>query len=448
MSVNLGETFRSLPTGFLLGVSTSAYQIEGAWNSDGKGESIWDRFAHTPGRVRNGDTGDVACDHYGRWAEDLDLIAAAGLDAYRFSIAWTRILPNGTGAINVAGLDFYDRLVDGCLDRGVEPWPCLYHWDLPQRLADRGGWIERDSVGWFADYAHEVVRRLGDRCSHFVLFNEPSRFTSYGYLLERHPPMLSDPSAYGAALHHVNLATAEGLHAVRAESPAAKIGTVLALDLVVPVSESDADREAAALADVVINWSFVNPITSGGYPAQLQSWVEPHVLPGDQSRLQAQLDWVGVNYYTRLAVAADPTEPGGIVHRPTPGVPLTHSGWEVAPEGMQQVLDATATAFPDTPIYATECGISLDESPGPEGRVDDTERIEFIARHLEEVAAAHGRGIDLRGFFVWTLVDNLEWADGFEQRFGLVHLDRTNLDRTPKKSYAWLQDSIRRFKGE
>lgn len=331
------------PDSFIFGASTAAYQIEGAWDADGKGESIWDRFSHTPSRVRNGDTGDVACDHYHRFGQDFDLAKLAGMQACRFSLTWTRLFPDGTGARNEAGFAFYDRLVDGCLERGLDPWPCLYHWDLPQTLQDRGGWAARDSIGWYVDYA-TAAERPKDRCRKLVLFNEPRMFTLLGYQYGVHAPGLKDPHAYGAAIHHVNLATADGLRCLRDVAPQAELGTVLALNWFAPQSARPEDRTAAAMADALMNRAFADPLFFGRYPEQALPLVEPHVRGGDRDRLAARVDFLGISHYTRTMIAAPcPDDPGAagagfVWKRPAQGVPTTAFGWEIYPDGMRDIL--------------------------------------------------------------------------------------------------------------
>lgn len=418
----------TFPPGFLWGAATAAYQIEGAWDADGKGESIWDRFSHTPGNVADGDTGDVACDHYHRFAEDLDLARAAGMQVYRFSIAWTRLFPDGTGAANAAGFDFYDRLVDACLERGIAPWPCFYHWCLPQALEDRGGWASRDSAAWYADYVRAVAARLADRVEAFVLFNEPSVFTSFGYLMGVHAPGRRDAAAFGAAVHNVNRATAVGARAVRDVAPAAMLGTVLALNHAVAADPANAaDVDAAATATDVLNAAFGDPVFLGRYPDLALPFVAPHIAEGDMAMLPTRLDFLGINHYTRFRVRAD--RAGGFrLARTPPELPTTAMGWEIWPEGMTRILEWAKARWGDLPLYVTENGMATT------GGLDDGDRIDFLARYI---AAALDADVDLRGYLVWSLTDNFEWAEGFAKRFGLVEIDYASQQRSTRRSHAW-----------
>jgi beta-glucosidase len=429
---------RAFPESFLFGASSAAYQIEGAWNLDGKGEGIWDRFCRTPGKVENGDTGDVACDHYHRWAEDLDLIRDAAMTVYRFSVNWTRILPDGIGRINEAGLAFYDRLVDGCLERGIDPWPCFYHWDYAQALQEKGGWANRDSIDWYLELVTAVTRRIGDRARHFALFNEPSMFTALGYLIGSHAPGLQDASRYGAATHHVNLATAAGARLVREIAPGAQVGTVLALNHAIPATDAPEDAAAAAWFDAVLAGSFIDPAFAGAYPAALEPFVAPHVRPGDLEACRARLDWVGLNHYTRGFIAAAPGTPTGFRFvRPPSDAPRTDMGWEVYPQGMYDAIARLAGVCGGLPIYITENGGAFAGDPDAEGRIRDTGRIALLDGYLRAVALAIADGFDVRGYMVWSILDNFEWAHGYRMRFGLVHVDYQTLKRTPRESYRW-----------
>jgi beta-glucosidase len=431
-----------LPNHFRFGTSTASYQIEGAWNQDGKGESIWDRFSHTPGKVKNGDTGDVACDHYRRFEADLDLAAGAGMRIYRFSIAWTRLFPQGTGARNAAGFDFYDRLVDACLARGLEPWPCFYHWDLPQALQDRGGWANRDSAAWYADYAAAAAERLKDRAPRFVMFNEPSIFTTLGHLFGIHAPGLRDMAAYGAGVHHVNLATAEGLRRLRGVAPAAELGTVLALNVYAPATESVEDRAAAAYAEALMNRNFADPLFFGCYPEAALPVVGPHIRDGDLDALRERVDFLGVNHYSRTRIAHSPKS-GMSWLPPEPGAPVTAFNWEIWPQGMRDILVWVRDTYGDVPLYVTENGMAGAEVRGPDGRIDDQDRIDYLRGYIGAVAGAIEAGVDVRGYLVWSLIDNFEWAEGNAMRFGLIETDYATLERRPKRSYDWYADVAR-----
>jgi beta-glucosidase len=440
---------REFPKDFVFGASTAAYQIEGAWNLDGKGESIWDRFSHTPGKVANGNTGDVACDHYHRYAEDLDLAAAANMSAYRFSLNWSRILPDGVGRVNGAGLDFYERLIEACLARGLSPWPCFYHWDYAQILQDRGGWANRDSVAWYLEFVDVVTRRFADRVTHLVLFNEPSMFTALGYLWGTHAPGLRDESLYGAAVHHVSLATGAGAALVKQIAPRAQVGTVLAINQAYPASDTPADRAACARVDAILNGGFLDPLFGEPYPEPLRAVVAPYVHNGDMAQLQAPLDFIGVNTYTRSAVKAqgDGAEP---LSAPPGFTPLDRSlkrttmNWAIDPLAIYESLARVAGKPKRLPIYVTENGGSFEDVVGTDGRVRDADRIALLDGYLEQVARARADGIDVRGYLIWSLLDNFEWAHGYDRRFGLIHVDYDTLKRTPKDSYHWYAEVARR----
>lgn len=433
------------PDGFLWGCSTSAYQIEGAADVDGRGASVWDTFCRTPGKVLNGDTGDVACDHYHRYREDVDLMAKAGMAAYRFSVSWPRVLPAGTGASNPTGLDFYDRLVDEVLRRGIEPWPCLYHWDLPQALQDKGGWTNREIAGWFADYAQLVAGRLGDRVKHWVMLNEPSVVAIFGHGVGSHAPGLTGRANCVAALHHQNLAQGAALQALRAAGRGWSLGTVLSVQPVRPVGGLEANQPAAALWDAVWNRSGLDPLFLGRYPDLLARDVEPLVRPGDLEVIRQPVDFLGVNYYSRMHQQPDPGGLFGTGFGPAPeGVKRTAMGWPVEPGGLTEMLLDLRERYGNPPVYVTENGADYVDRVGPEGMVEDAERIAFIRDHLLAAHEALARGANLKGWLVWTLLDNFEWADGYARHFGLVQVDRRAMTRTPKASYHWYADVVRR----
>ncbi len=434
----------AFPSGFVWGVSTAAYQIEGAAREDGRGPSIWDTFSHEPGRVANGHTGDVACDHYHRWVEDLDLIEALGVGAYRFSVSWSRWLPDGRGRVNRTGVAFYDRLVDALHERGVEPWLCLYHWDLPQALQDAGGWSNRDVVEWFGDYASAVMAVLGDRVRHVAMVNEPNVAGLLGHLLGVHAPGQSDLTTYAAATHHLNLATGATLARLRGEHPRGALGTILNLQPVLAEGDSDEDRAAADLLDAVWNGNHLEPLVSGRYPAVMEAMLAGVVRDGDAERIAQPLDWFGLNLYSQLRVAADPTSLIGLrLVDPPEDAETTAMGWEVAPEALsRQLVDAKAR-LGDVPIVVTENGAAYRDRPGPDLEVDDLRRTRYLERHVREVEAARAAGVDVRGYFVWSLLDNFEWHEGYAKRFGLVYVDYATQRRMPKRSYRWYQRLIR-----
>ncbi|MDF2704416.1 MAG: beta-glucosidase [Nonomuraea muscovyensis] len=434
---------------FLWGTATAAYQIEGATGEDGRGPSVWDTFAHEPGRVRDGHTGDVACDHYHRWREDVALMSELGAGAYRFSISWPRVLPEGIGAPNPQGLDFYDRLVDGLLAAGITPVPTLFHWDLPQALQDRGGWLNRDVAGWFADYAAVVAERLADRVRMWITLNEPFVHMAFGYGMGIHAPGQALLLGALPVAHHQLLGHGLAVRALRAAG-AEQVLLTNNCTPVRPASGSPQDVAAADAYDVLHNRLFADPVLLGRYPDLSAYGVDAPddalgVRDGDLATIAAPLDGLGVNYYnpTRIAAPAG-AEPGlpfadvGITGHPT-----TAFGWPVVPDGLRELLtglrDRYGAALP--PIYVTENGCSQPDELTPEG-VDDQERIAFLRDHIAAMERARAEGVDVRGYFVWSLLDNFEWAEGYHQRFGLVHVDFATQRRTPKASFRWYRDFL------
>ncbi len=442
----------SFPPGFTWGAATASFQIEGGAKDDGKGESIWDRFCRTPGKVLNGDTGDVACDHYHRWQSDITLMQSLGLKAYRFSIAWPRILPlgGGTGRKNPAGLDFYSRLVDGLLGAGIEPFVTLYHWDLPQALQDRGGWPVRESADAFAEYAELVARRLGDRVKRWMTVNEPWVSAIMGYYTGEHAPGHADMREAMAAAHHLLLGHGWAVPIIRRDSPGCQVGIALNLSPQVPASPSDADAEAARFIDGANNRWFLDPISGRRYPqdvVEALSAREGILLdfdrPGDQDAIAAPLDFVGINYYTRGIVRSDEiperkNEPRTVLPNPNP----TDMGWEVYPEGLYQLLIRLKKDYQFPAYYITENGAAYPDTIGPEGRVDDPRRVSYLREHFSAAAQAIGEGVPLKGYFVWSLTDNFEWAYGYTKRFGIVYVDYPTQQRTPKASAGWYRRVI------
>lgn len=417
---------------FLFGVATAAYQIEGG-QTDGRGSSIWDTFAATPGNTKNGESGRVACDHYNRWRDDLDLIAAGGFGAYRFSFAWPRLLPEGAGRVNEKGIAFYDRLIDGMLERGIRPFATLYHWDLPSSLQDRGGWMNRDISGWLADYATLVARRFGDRLATIATLNEPWCTAYVGHLAGRHAPGYRDLRACARAMHHVLLAHGTAIDALRAEGTAAQLGIVTVLKDMQAATSSAEDAAATRLEDALFNRWYMDGLFKAQYPEDLVQLLAPY-LPerwqDDLAVVARPLDWVGINYYTRQICAADPSVPLWQTRRVDGDRERNNLGWEIYPEGLTHVLERVKREYTPLPIYVTENGITED---------DDTRRVDFYERHLIALREAQRRGVDVRGFFAWSLLDNYEWAEGYAPRFGLVHTDYATLARTPKGSYRAFQ---------
>ncbi|MFE9872182.1 GH1 family beta-glucosidase [Micromonospora sp. NPDC005686] len=433
------------PAGFRWGVSTSAYQIEGATTADGRGPSIWDTFAREPGRVADASTGDPACDHFHRYAEDTTLLAGLGVSAYRFSLAWPRIQPVGSGPANAAGLDFYDRLVDGLLAAGVDPVATLFHWDLPQPLEDAGGWLNRDTSARFAEYADLAAARLGDRVKLWITLNEPFIHMSMGYGMGVHAPgrmLLFD--AFPVA-HHQLLGHGLAVSALRARttSPVAIANNYSPVRL---AGDTDADRAAAAAYDALHNLLFTDPLLGRGYPDA--PGVDPALVrDGDLDVLAAPIDVLGVNYYNPTGIRApeaDSPLPFDIV--PLDGYPRTAFDWPVAPDGLRELLLQLHERYGDAlpPIQITESGCAYDDAPDADGRVHDPERIAYLDGHIRAVRDAMAEGVPVTGYFVWSLLDNWEWAEGFTKRFGLVHVDFDTQRRTPKSSYTWLRDLVRR----
>ncbi len=429
------------PNGFVWGAATAAYQIEGAHNEDGRGPSIWDTFSHTPGKILGGDTGDVACDHYHRYPEDIALMRELGLGAYRFSVAWSRIFPSGSGQPNPAGLDFYKRLVAALRQENIEPFLTLYHWDLPQALQDAGGWANRDTAKRFGDYAHTLAVALGDEVHRWITLNEPWVAAFLGHLTGEHAPGVRDLRTALAAAHHLLLAHAEAVPALRAESgPGDEIGITLNLAPVEPAGDSHADAEAAERFDGYLNRWFLDPVFRGAYPDDLLHWygdAMPEIDPGDLGRIAAPIDFLGVNYYFRSLVRHDPT--AGPLQAATvtpPGRPLTALGWEIYPPGLNDILSRVHRDYAPTALHVTENGAAFPDRL-VDGRVDDPDREAYLHGHLLEAYRAIEAGVPLRGYFAWSLLDNFEWAFGYSRRFGLVYVDYPTQVRTIKRSGRW-----------
>ncbi len=438
------------PDGFLWGASTSAYQIEGAWNQDGKGESIWDRFTHQPYRVQHGQTGDVACDHYRRMPQDVAMMRELGLQAYHFSIAWTRVLPEGRGQVNQKGLDFYERLVDRLLEAGIVPNVTLNHWDYPQSLMDLGGWVNRDSAAWFADYAGAVFARLGDRVPFWVTHNEPwvCAFLGYGYGV--HAPGLHDFSKAYQAAHHLLLAHGQAVQVYRQGGYPGQIGLVFDPNHYLPATPSEADQAACRRVRQETRELFLDPIFFKRYPAALMDWIGPHapqVQAGDFEVIAQPIDFLGINYYRTEAVAFD-LEAGLLRARTTPlsapGWGTTAMGWGIYPAGLTAALLEIHEKYAAPAMYVTENGAALEGVPDANGFVADWERIAYLREHLRALHAAIRQGADVRGYYVWSWMDNFEWARGYGPRFGLVRVDFETLARTPKQSAYWYRDVIAR----
>ncbi len=432
-------TRADFPDGFRFGVATSAYQIEGHKHG-GAGLTHWDSFAATPGNVVRFEDGALACDHYNRLDEDLDLIAGLGADVYRFSTSWARVMPEGTGSVNEVGLDFYDRLVDGLLERGISPALTLYHWELPQPLADQGGWRNADMPNWFADYAEVIANRLGDRLWSLAPINEPWCVGWLSHFDGHHAPGLRDIRATARAMHHVLLSHGRAIQVCKAAG-VKNLGAVCNFEWATSASDAPEDVAATKRYDAIYNRFFLGGLFKGEYPAEVLEGLEPHLPSGwqdDFATIQSPLDWLGANFYTRKRIAHVPESPWpAYEERPTQG-PLTDMGWEIYPDALQKFLTRAAREYTgDLPIYVTENGMASATNPDPD-------RIDYLDQHLRAVQAAIAEGAPVAGYFVWSLMDNYEWALGYEKRFGLIHVDFETLARTPKASYQALAEWWRR----
>ena len=428
----------SFPAGFLWGAATSAFQIEGSPLADGAGESNWHRFAHSPGRIANGDTADVASDHYRRAAADVALMRDLGLNAYRFSVSWARILPEGRGAPNAKGIGFYDRLVDTLLAAGIQPAVTLFHWDLPAVLEDRGGWLNRDIAGWFADYANVVARALGNRVALWATLNEPWVVSDAGYLHGVHPPGHQSAAEVPWASHNLLRAHGAGVRAIRAEGTA-RVGLVVNLEPKYPATERPADLAATARAEAYMNRQFLDPVLLGAYPELLAEvfgadW--PSFPPEDLAVIGEPIDFLGINYYTRSVIEDAPKSPPVRAGRKRQDANAhTALDWEVYPQALTDVLVWVRDRYGPIPLYITENGAAFEEPPTASGPVvDDPLRVAYLRDHLRAAHAALAKGVDVRGYFAWSLLDNFEWAEGFSKRFGLYHVDFATQQRTPKTS--------------
>ncbi len=434
----MGNAKLEFPKGFLWGVATASYQIEGAWKEDGKGENIWDRFSHTSGNVQEGDTGDVACDHYHRFRDDVALMKELGFKAYRFSIAWPRVLPSGRGKINELGVQFYSDLVDELLAAGIEPWVTLYHWDLPQALEDEGGWAVRGSVDAFLEYTDAITRALGDRVKNWITLNEPWVSAFLGYEHGVHAPGRKDLQAAVAAAHHLLLAHGKAVPVIRKNVPNAKVGITLNLTPQVPASQSFSDRMAATWADGYNNRFFLDPLVGRGYPQDMvRSFGSDmsFVLPGDMDTIAVSTDFLGVNFYTR-GVIRDTKTTQNLPAEVVAGPQFTEMGWEVHPEALYNLLCRLHFEHGFKNIYITENGAAFDDKL-IDGHVEDTLRVDFLQRHFAMAHKAINAGVGLRGYFVWSLMDNFEWAYGYSKRFGIVYVDYQTQKRIPKHSAHW-----------
>ena len=438
---------QDFPGDFRWGCATSSYQIEGAAGEGGRVSSVWDTFCAQPGRVADGSSGAVACDHYHRWPHDLDLARDLGFGAYRFSIAWPRIFRGGLGSpVNAAGLDFYDRLVDGMLERGLQPWTTLYHWDLPQSLQDDGGWRNRRTAQAFVEYVDAVTRRLGDRVQYWITNNEPWCSAFLGHAYGAHAPGESDFGGAFQACHHLLLSHGWALPVVRANVRDAQVGIVLSLHPLQPAGPGVDDVAACTRHDGLRNRWFLDPLFGRGYPTDTLAEIgdlAPRVESGDLAAIGADMDFLGVNYYFPETIAADPAAaPVRTRVVPSPGAEVTAFGWQVAPEGMTQLLQRVSVEYRPAAIYLTENGATYDDRVEPDGRVRDGQRRRFLSRHIAALHRALALGAPVKGYFVWSLLDNFEWAEGYARRFGIVHVDFASQVRRVKDSGVWCREFL------
>jgi len=448
----------SFPENFLWGTATASYQIEGAWNEDGKGESIWDRFAHTPGKIKNGETGDIGCNHYHRWHEDIEIMKNLGLGAYRFSISWPRILPSGRGTVNQIGLDFYNQLVDALLEENILPFVTLYHWDLPQALQDEGGWSSRSTAEAFVEYADVVSRQLGDRVKNWITHNEPSVVSYNGHLAGSHAPGIQDMRIALPVSHHLLLSHGWAVPVIRQNSAGAQVGIVINVNRTVPASPSQADFDENRRGEGMwVRW-FLDPLYGRHYPADLVSdFIADGALPangltyvkdGDLETISTQTDFLGLNYYNRSlsrskAIPESQNLPPTVVQAPKDDEHWTEMGWEIYPQGLFEVLSCLYYQYKVNRIYITENGCSFSDGPDENGQVTDQRRINYLNDHLVAAKRAIDLGIPLAGYFIWSLMDNFEWAHGFSQRFGLVWIDYETQQRILKSSAKWYSQVIK-----
>jgi beta-glucosidase len=438
------QLMRAFPAGFLWGTSTAAYQVEGAATEDGRGESVWDRFSATPGKVRNGDSGAIACDFYHCYPEDIALMRELGLDAFRFSIAWSRVIPDGRGAVNEAGLDFYDRLVDELLANGIKPVPTLFHWDTPQALEDTGGWTSRATAELFVDYVDAVATRLGDRVDTWITHNEPWVVSWIGHAWGIHAPGRTSEADAIATSHHLLLSHGWAADALRRTVPDAQVGISLNLAHVDADSDSPEDLAAAREVDGHENRWFLDPLFRGSYPADmLEKWAAtpPPIEDGDLATISTPIDFLGVNNYFRRVVRAGEGGTGPEMVR-VPDAQYTDTGWEVYHEGLYKLLVRVAKDYAPPVIYITESGAAFGDVRSHDGRVRDPERQAYIAANIDAVGRAVESGVPVRGYFVWSLLDNFEWAEGYSKRFGIVFVDYPTLERVPKDSFDWYREFI------
>jgi beta-glucosidase len=431
---------------FKWGAATASFQIEGAWNKDGKGISIWDKFSHQKGKIKTGETAEIACDFYNRYPNDIRLLKSLKFNNFRFSLSWPRILPNGTGAINQKGIDFYNQLIDFSLEQGVEPWITLYHWDLPQALEDKGGWTNRDIISWFGDYAHICSKAFGDRAKNWIVLNEPFAFTSLGYMTGEHAPGRKGLGNYMPSIHHAAMAQAEGGRIVKQNVSGSNVGTAFSCSYVDPKKLGGRHENAAKRLDALFNRLFIEPTLGMGYPVDslpLLKRLEPHIKQGDEQKLKFDFDFIGLQNYFRIIgkfslyppiIWANQVKPRKLEN------PITSMGWEVHPEGIYKIVKQFAK-YPVKDIYISENGAAFDDTLA-NNEVNDSARVDYFRDYLAQILKAKQEGANVKGYFVWTLMDNFEWAEGYRPRFGLIYVDFKTLERYPKNSASWFQEFL------
>ncbi|HIJ38405.1 MAG TPA: beta-glucosidase [Rhodospirillaceae bacterium] len=438
------EKILKFPKSFRWGASTSSYQIEGAANEEGRAPSIWDRFCQLKGRVNHGHNGDVACDHYHKYPEDVRLMQQLGLDCYRFSIAWPRLLPRGRGQVNLAGLDFYDRLIDCLLEKNIEPWPCLFHWDLPQALDDLGGWSNRDMAGWFADYTLLCARRYGDRVKHWASFNEFSVFTLFGYAWGWGAPSISDRAYHLKTIHHVNLAHGAAVDVLRGQNAGFAIGGIHSYQPVRPQKNVPEDIAAANLFNEHWNLAFPDAQILGHYPPQIAEAIDPYVQAGDMARICRPLDWFGLNHYAPMYGRADPEMIWGFGWGEVPAeLPRSGVGWPMQPQAFSDSLQELTRRY-RLPIYVTENGYGNEDKGDKAAELEDQARVDYLRSYIAAMSQALADGANIAGYFVWSLLDNFEWGAGYGTRFGIVYVDYATQQRIPKASANWYAELIKK----
>jgi beta-glucosidase len=436
---------------FLWGVATASYQIEGAWREDGKGRSIWDSFTHTPGKIKTGENGDVSCDFYHRFAEDLALLKSLNFDVFRFSLSWSRLLPDGTGPVNQKGVDFYHRVIDKCLSLGIQPWITLYHWDLPQALEDKGGWTNRDMLDWFTEFVNLAVHSYGKKVKNWMVLNEPLVITALGYMVGDHAPGRKGMKNFLPAIHHAALCQAEGGRIIREHIPDAQIGTTYSVSYIEPVEDKAKHRKAAARMDALMNRLFIEPALGLGYPTDALPFLnkiwKKIAKPGDEERLKFDFDFIGIqNYYRTIAkkslfppvLWANEVTPQ---ERNVPASKITEMGWEVTPEGIYKILKQFAAYKGIRKIIVTENGAAFPDKV-ENGSVHDASRVQFYKDYLAQVLKAKKEGAPIEGYYCWSFTDNFEWAEGYKPRFGLVHVDFETQQRIVKDSGKWFRDFL------